>query len=605
MSVERVGPLTHAQRRMWLRGYWRGRGELLPGWTRQWDLPEEPTVEACLHAFVALVESHEILRTTFHLGLDGTPVQMVHAAAGFRLPVSVVPLGASQAPTDRPPLVGSRTDRPWWSLLLECEDDRVRRLTLVFDHIISDGTGLVNLREQLGRLLRGESPAPPAVQPVDRAHKEKARLRSADGPREDPFRRGPQLVCPPQERPDPARRYLVRTASYAGLNRLVDEVGAAAGVSRSTVVLGAVTELLCRFGGTTGTNVASYLNHRVGRDTGVECQMRPVDLHLERPAGLPARSAMREVQRQLLAAYDEDLRRGPVSASTRARTNAERGAGATVPLFYNYQELPADDDVPAVGDFGGMSFDDVWEPWGRAGCLVLYVYSQGEDLQLVFDLDTWLVTDPQLDGMLRAMPALLRAWADGPDMVLGEVASSTPRTASTARQCARGWYSEASYPGLLGVDVAVAAGGSAGDDGARERLVVTAASLTDVVDRHLALAGAVGENLDVLLPDEYRWAGGSWAPGDRAPRPPATPMERALCAAVREATGVPMDDVDRTFVDAGIGVEEGPLVVEALARERIRGCSSIHFSAPMPLSAVARSLEVDPEPMSEAPVYLS
>ena len=602
MSVERIGPLTHAQRRMWLRGYWRGQGELVPGWTRRWDLPEEPTVEACLRAVAVLAERHEILRTTFHLGLDGAPVQLVHAADGFRLPVTVAPLGTAPPPADRPALVGSRTERPWWSLLLECDEDRVRRLTLVFDHIISDGTGLANLRTQLGQLLGGASPDPPAVQPVDRAHKEQRRLRAAAGPREDPFRLGPQLVCPPQERPPAERRYLVRTATYPGLLGLVDELGAATGVSRSTVVLGAVTELLCRFGGAAGTNVASYLNHRVGRDTGVECQMRPVDVHLVRPSGLPVRAGLREVQRQLLAAYDEDLRRGPVGASTRARTNAERGAGATVPLFYNYQELPAEEGVPpVVGDEVG--FTDVWEPWGRAGCLMLYVLPQGDDLRLDLDLDTWLVTDAQLAGLLRALPALLRAWAGGLDTAWAEVACTTPRTASTARHCTRGWYDEAGYRGLLGDDVRVTTEQPV-EGAARERLVATGAAPVDPLRRHLALAAALGEHLDVLLPDEYHWPGGSWAPGERAPRPPTTPMEVALCAAVREATGVPVDDVDRTFVDAGIGVEEGPLVVEALARERIRGCSSIHFSAPVPLSAVARSLEVDPRPMSEAPVYL-
>jgi hypothetical protein len=607
MPVERVGPLTISQRRMWLLGYFRGQGDLDPGWVRRWDLPEGPSVDACVAAFVELVRRHEILRTTFHLGADGEPMQMVHEVEGFLPPITVT--DSLQTPAidgRRPTLVGISTSRPWWSLRLEATSGRVYRSSLIFDHIISDGGGLRTLRDQFDRLLRGEDPPRPTSQPIDRAAREQSRLRRAETLRRDPFVLGPQLVCPPQRMPaDPGRRYLVRTAIYPALTALVDNVSSEARVSRSTVMLTALVDLMCRFSGVPGVNVATYLNHRAGPDVDIECETRPVDVYFARRITLPVREALSAAQRLLLDAYDDDFRLGPVSLATRARTNVDRGAGATVPFFYDYQELEQPQksgDRPAT--LGAVSFSDVWEPWGRPGYLFLYVYVRGDEVIVEFELDTWLIEQNQAEQILRVIPEILQSWAAQPTAALEQVPVSSPVTLSTATLSDRGWVDTDTLRRLLAeltgrVDCTIVC--EAG------RVVVTAAAAPEEFERwHLAIAGRITEHLDVLLPDEYRslTSGVSWRPAQRTPRPPATTMEQLLCEVIAEVTTFAVKDVGCTFIDAGVDVEGGPVVVESLARERVRGCSSVFFSAPVPLSEVAQRLWIDESPLNMAPVYI-
>jgi hypothetical protein len=607
MPIERVGPLTISQRRMWLRGYFHGQGDLDPGWVRRWHLPEGPSVDACVAAFVELVRRHEILRTTFHLGADGEPVQMVHEVEGFLSPITVTDsLETPACDGRRPTLVGISTSRPWWSLRLEATSGRVYRSSLIFDHIISDGGGLRTLRAQFDRLLRGEDPPRPTVQPIDRATREQSRLQRAKTPRRDPFVLGPQLVCPPQRMPaDPGRRYLVRTATYPGLTALVDDVTNEARVSRSTVMLTALVDLLCRFGRVPGVNVATYLNHRVGPDVDIECETRPVDVYFARQAKLPVREALTEAQRLLLDAYADDFQLGPVSLAARARTNVERGAGATVPFFYDYQELEQPQksgDRPAT--LGAVSFSDVWEPWGRPGYLFLYVYIRGDEVIVEFELDTWLIEQNQAEQMLRAIPEILQSWVAQPSAALEEVPVSSPVTLSTATLSDRGWVDTdtlrrllAEHAGTVDCTIVHAAG----------RIVVTTAAGPEEFERwHLAIAGRITEHLDVLLPDEYRSlkSGASWRPTQRTPRPPTTAMERLLCEVIAEVTTFAVKDVGCTFIDTGADMEAGPAIVESLARERVLGCYSVFFSAPIPLSEVAQRLWIDESPLSMAPVYI-
>jgi hypothetical protein len=608
MPVERVGPLTISQRRMWLRGYFHGQGDLDPGWVTRWELPEGPSVDACIAAFVELVRRHEILRTTFHLGTDGEPVQMVHEVEGFLSPITVTnSLETPACDGRRPTLVGISTSRPWWSLRLEATSGRVYRSSLIFDHIISDGGGLRTLRNQFDRLLRGEDPPRPTVQPIDRAALEQSRIRRAETPRRDPFVLGPQLICPPQRMPaDPGKRYLSSTAAYPGLTALVDRVSSDARVSRSTVMLTALVDLLCRFGGVPGVNVATYLNHRVGPDVDIECETRPVDVYFARRTTLPVREALVDAQRLLLDAYADDFRLGPVTLATRTRTNVERGVGATVPFFYDYQELEqpqrSGDRRPAT--LGAVSFSDIWEPWGRPGYLFLYVYVRGDEVIVQFELDTWLIEQNQAEQMLRVIPEILQSWVAQPSTALEQVLVNSPVTLSTATLSNRGWVDTDTLRKLL-----VELTGRADSTVVCEtgRVVVMAAAGPEEFERwHVAIAGRITEHLDVLLPDEYQslTSGVSWSPTQRTARPPATTMERLLCEVIAEVTAFAVRDVGCTFIDAGVDMEDGPAIVESLARERVRGCSSVFFSAPIPLSEVAQRLWIDESPLSMAPVYI-
>jgi amino acid adenylation domain-containing protein len=86
-TVERTAPLSYAQERLWFIDAATGGGHtynvpMLLRWTEPVDVP------ALTAALTAVVERHEVLRTTYALRADG-PVQVVHPAG--TVPVKVCP----------------------------------------------------------------------------------------------------------------------------------------------------------------------------------------------------------------------------------------------------------------------------------------------------------------------------------------------------------------------------------------------------------------------------------------------------------------------------------------------------------------------------------
>jgi hypothetical protein len=151
-------PLSFAQQRLWFLD------QMVPG-TPLYNVPLAArltgplNVEALQKSLNAVVRRHDVLRTTFTTGADGTPVQVV--APGFTLRLSVIDLcdisGEAQENKVRQ-LAVEEAQRPFdlargplvrGTLLRLGERQHILLLTL--HHIISDGWSLgVLMRDAMG-----------------------------------------------------------------------------------------------------------------------------------------------------------------------------------------------------------------------------------------------------------------------------------------------------------------------------------------------------------------------------------------------------------------------------------------------------------------------
>ncbi|MFP2934781.1 condensation domain-containing protein, partial [Pyxidicoccus sp. 3LG] len=160
VPVPRTGalPLSFAQQRLWFID------QLEPG-SPLYNMPAALRLEGTLDvraleaAFDALVRRHEALRTTFAVR-DDEPVQLIHPAADFSLPVvdlGALPANEREARARR--LVNEESSRPFnlasgpllrASLLRLGDSEHVLLVTL--HHIVSDGWSMDVLVRELAAL---------------------------------------------------------------------------------------------------------------------------------------------------------------------------------------------------------------------------------------------------------------------------------------------------------------------------------------------------------------------------------------------------------------------------------------------------------------------
>ncbi|MDH6578574.1 condensation domain-containing protein [Kitasatospora sp. MAP5-34] len=621
-SITRGGPLTLAQKRMWLRSYWRGHGEFFPAWTRRWELPPGIPVAAALDAWSTLTARHEILRTVFLIGPDSEPAQVVLAADGFRPPVSVD--DAEQPGEDRPaemagPLtVGAAFARPLWAARLLATDGQVRSVDLVFDHIVSDGSGLHNWHEQFLDLCQGRDAPLPAVQPLDRQATE-----PDPQPGTDHAARSPQIPAPGHGRPVTGPRYLLSSTTYEGLLPAVDELCERTSASRAMVFMFAVAWLLNRYSGHPRALFANYVSHRLGRDHGIECQMRPVDVPVEIDDSLSFEQALRSVNAGTLRAYQRDLRSGPVPPEDRARTAAARGVGFVVPVYFNFQGHPrADGPVrEPLGKAVVTRREDEWDELGRPWCVVVYVYVQGSQVVLDLDMDVRMLSEETTHAFADLLPGLLQLMAEQPSAPVRTADPLLPPGFAAEANCrlvGDNWVN----PDATREVLESARGVRKAEVRCESGEVLAHLALepgTELFDVHEHLSAALRLHLDVTAPQRYLplpgpagtswWPPGTdadgWRPDQALPSlPPATEAERALCSAIQETHGLAVENLAPTYVAAGGRVLLAPAVTEALRRRRLAGLRSYHFNTPYTLRAIARCLRPEPARDTDGATYL-
>ncbi|MFI6084286.1 condensation domain-containing protein [Streptomyces sp. NPDC051217] len=628
-SIVRSGPLTLAQQRTWLRSYWRGQGELFATWSKWWEMPPGLSTDGVIRALTVLAERHEILRTVFVMGPDGLPVQIVFGHETFRPPVSlsrVSELDAFRRAQEEGPMIAG-VDRvgPLWAVRLFTEGPEVRCLNLVFDHIVSDGTGLANWQQQLLDLAHGGDTPAPLTQPLDRAL---AELRQSGRP-PSPGRRGPDVAVRTPQIPAPLpsagepgpERFLLSSTTYEDLLPVVDRICAGGPATRPMVFLFAVAWLLSRYHGQRTMLFANYVSNRTQQDHGIECQMRPMEIPLAIEDDASFEDALHGLCTGMLRAYEEDLRHGPVAPEERAQTLAERGVGFVMPPCFNYQGVSR--GAGAAGPAGSTgriaARSDTWEVNGRPWLFMVYVYVRGDTVVLDLDVDAAMLPRRVAHSFADVLPDLLQFMADRPTARVGDADVLLPPDLGMVTDS---WWTGGNWvapdtlrrvlegaPGVRAARVCVEAGELLA------RVALTPGTpLTDVHDH---VCGMLHDHLDVAAPQRYvpeDDASGWWPPEVPAegwrppPKPspmaPVTRAEQELCEAIRETHGHEVDSVAQTYVAAGGRVILGPAVVEALARRGLVGLRSHHLNSACTLRGAARGLAPRNGPHLDGASYL-
>lgn len=621
-TIARSGPLTLAQQRMWLRSYWRGRGELFPGWSKLWEMPPGISVEAATRALGQLVERHEILRTQFAFAPDGSPVQVVFEPDGLRPPLSVMPMDAVATfrPADgRPLLAGQDFRGALWAARFFTEDDELRTFGLVFDHIISDGSGLYNWRTQFTDLCFERDAARPPKQPLDHQRAEAAVVAASASRgrvRATPVRPAPQVPAPGPPKPETGPRYLTATAKYEGLLAVIDEICREANVSRSMVLMYAIGWLWSTHADNPDLLFAMHVANRTARDHGVECRMQLADIQLAFDDSRTFRQELDSVCAISMRAYEDTYRLGPVSPGSRAQTTAERGVGAIVPLYFNFQGPPGPGEAGSDDVKGTVTADrsHAWDHYGRPWGTVAWIYIQDEKVILDLDTDIVMVPEQAADAMLDVLPELLRLMRDEPDTAASRARSLLPEGFEAVTNCrlvAGNWVDPQvterilrDAPGVLAASVLAEA-----DELSASVELAPGAAMFDV---HEYVLSQLHHNLTAAAPSVYRvepknaesGASDLWHPATDTPViAPATDAERELRAALSEIHGRDFPDLARSYIQSGGEMLLAPAVVEVLCRRGLTGLDSHHFTSPCTLRAVARALRTPPPPTSDGASY--
>nr|BEK64101.1 hypothetical protein KPHV_13280 [Kitasatospora purpeofusca] len=621
-SVARSGPLTEQQERWWLRLYWREKGDIDNAWSKQWDLPAGISVEAATAALTVLVERHEVLRTGFGLGPDNLPYQLVFEAEGFRLPLTVAELGTlaeyGEEGGIHPLVGGSMYTRPLWSVRLFVEDDEVRVLSLVFEHIVLDGSGVRNLREQFLALCAGTERPLRITHPLDRAAKERRIPRTPESRAaysRDPRALAPRLLVPAtvkEETPDP--RFLMSAVRYEGLLPLLDRVCRAHRVSRAMVLMHAIGWLISRYSGVPRVMVVNAIGLRLPSDDSIDLVAKALEIMVDLDEDRTLAESLTGVSAGALRAYTEELRLGVRDQDSRLRLEKERGIGSVRGLYFNYQgpsepDTPEPEGSPSTAEVRVTRTDD-WrsgeEPWSYA----TWIYVDGTAVAVDFDVDVVMLPAETVHRMAELLPGFVRLLAEQPDAPLAAARALLPPdfARTTEARLVRGTWVHldtvaevvAGCPGVLAAEVSE-------EDGE----IVARVSLDGpccLFDVHEYVLSRLHLEGDLIAPHRYRLAegttsratgpglpdlaaGADWRPGDATPvLGPTTEPERELVAALRETHGFGTVNLALTYAEAGGRAVLAPAVVETLRRRGLEGLCLPHFATAHTLRAMARAL---------------
>ncbi|RKH14792.1 amino acid adenylation domain-containing protein [Corallococcus sp. CA053C] len=291
VPVPRVGvlPLSFAQQRLWLMD------QLEPG-SPAYNISSALRIHGALEvsalerSFRALIDRHESLRTTFVVR-DGEPVQLIHTAFDFHLPVvEVTRLGEeSERDAEVRRLASEEAARPFSlaqgpllraSLLKLAEDEHVLLLTM--HHIVSDGWSMgVLVRELVSfyeSLSSGHTPRAQAlpIQYADYAVWQRGWLRDEVleaqlGYWKQQLSGAPALLELPTDKPRPAVR-TQRGASLPihlplALSEALTAFCQREGVTPFMALLAAFQVLLSRYSGQDDIVVGSPIAGRTQAET--------------------------------------------------------------------------------------------------------------------------------------------------------------------------------------------------------------------------------------------------------------------------------------------------------------------------------------------------
>ncbi|MFD4831263.1 hypothetical protein ACFWPV_15620 [Streptomyces uncialis] len=632
--VVRSGPLTQEQEPWWLRLYWRDQGVFDVAWSKLWDMPPGISVEAARGALTTLVERHEVLRTAVALGPDNLPMQLVLDAGSLELPLAVVDVStlAEFRRAGTHPLVGgSIFMRPLWAARLFTEGGQVRMLSFIFEHVICDGSGLRNLREQFLDLCIGRKTSRLNItHPLDRQVREAVKTRPSGLGRRgsDPTTRVPQILAPALSSDPSGDRFLLSSHRYTGLLPLMDTVCRRHRVSRTSVVMLALGWLLSRYTGHSRFLFASATSGRLPGDDSIDCVMRWMEVLLDLDTDASFADALTALQAEMLRTYTEEMRYGPHSALDRTLLAEERGIRPVRPLYFNYQgpSQPgtptgsAAADGPADERAVELARTDEWRPEEQEWLNIVWVNADETGVAVEFDVDTKMFPPSVVHTMGEVLPEFVRMAAKRPGAALEEARALLPEDFGMDTDChlVRGnWVSLRTVEEVL-TGFPGARQGHAAIDGDEIVAHLTLEPGYTLFDVHEHVLTQLYDRIDLVVPHRYRTLGDAgterrcdggsghsvstagvrdamaqseWTPELGIPDVlPSTEQDRELCAALRETHGLEVTNMAQSYSRAGGLIIRGPAVVESLRRRGFTGVRREHLFTPFTLRAIARSL---------------
>jgi acyl carrier protein len=436
-GVERRGPLSYAQERLWALARHDPRSVT-------YTVPLALRLRGALDARALraaaedVVERHAVLRTRF-LGGDGGPVQVVDARAAS--PLAEVDLRGVAAELRERHLADAleacvRTPfdlarGPLLRLVLYRLDEREHVLLVALHHIVTDGWSVNALVRELslryGERRRGaaSAPPPPAMTYLDHALAQRASLSRTERERQVAYWRarlaGLRALALPADRPRPARAshrggYL-DFAVPVGLTAALRALAERERTTLFTVLLAAYHVLLTRLGGepdtVVGVPVAGRSDPRTRDVLGFFVNVLP--LRADLAADPPFAELLRAVGAGAREAYaHQDVPFDQLVEGV--RPPREPGRHPVYQTILNYRTY----DVAGAG-WEGLEALHYPRPWsgGTAVDLTLIVEKDGPALRVraEYALDLF-------------EPATVARWADELLALLAEIARDPARRVS-------------------------------------------------------------------------------------------------------------------------------------------------------------------------------
>lgn len=596
MVPARSGSLSPAQQDGWFSLYWREQHGRRRVWQETWSIEPALPGETARAVLSELATHHEILRTTFELGPDRRPVQLVWDPAHFTVPISLVgPDSLLAVPdTDRDwNLIGGAMSRlPLWHAIVVLRNGEAHAVRLVFDHIVTDGQGLDEWKRQFLALCHGWSSHNHHAQPLDRP----------PPPPPDPVRvaalaprRAPQALVPVELAACKGDDFYDTEIELRDALPLVDRIRRAASVSRHTVLAFVFGWFLSQYSGVDPVLLAECVTPRRRRRGSIDCETVNLFTVFELDRRTTFRTALKTKSAQSLTAYRCSHVCGMGWVQAYAPLIRERGLGALAPTYFDFidwehaeptSRAPGAAQV-AVKTVNAPAMDDPLAP-------VLIASAVGRDLNLHFLSHSSVVPVHVAERLGALFLGLLERMDEGIDASVG---SGEDCFLPELRHSHTAMFVRDSWLELGTVEALVAGLEFVGEstvswDGALLTAHVSLQPGYTPFDVHEFVLGQLHAYRNIRAPDRYIWMDAVvWDPRvDRPCLTPRTDAERALCDAVGSVHGFEAGDTAKTFLEAGGQLLLAPAVVERLRADGWAGLRRCHFSGPFTLRSVARRL---------------
>jgi hypothetical protein len=353
-QIIRSGPLNWPQEAQWVHMSFRRLDDsYYAAFRNGFEVRQRVTVPAAQEAMRRIIQDHEILRTIFAFAPGGTAVQ--HVLDGLDFSARVFPLKVLEEHVNVPPppfTDGAPTGIPLWIADFYTEGDLVRAVLVTAEHIVFDGAGLENWKDQFHALARGEQHRRGRFRhPLDhRENVDSGQRRLPSGAlaerRRIAERRRPQIVVPAVERVR-GPRFIYSEGAFADLLTTVDAIAGQHTSSRPTVIMFLVGLLLAHHARQSVVRLCPLICDKPPHDASIECRMYAIDVELIFDGECRVGEQLSLIGASIMSAY-ADSTRSPMDAWEDAMASAAGRAGLTRrgPVF-NFESTQ--DSGPAAG----------------------------------------------------------------------------------------------------------------------------------------------------------------------------------------------------------------------------------------------------------------